>query len=103
MKVRALALAGMLLAALALSAGGSAVIAAERQQPPPKPAATDEFVPVDKPMNAQDTIPAPKLVATAYGFIWVVVFGYVWSVRSRLATVEREIQTVSKRIGSGGR
>jgi CcmD family protein len=104
MKVRTLALTGMLVAAPALSLGGSALRAAEgQQQPPPKPAATDEFVPVDKPMNAQDTIPAPKLVATAYGFIWVVVFGYVWSVRSRLATVEREIQTVSKRIGSGGR
>jgi CcmD family protein len=103
MKVRTLALTGMLLAAPALSLGGSALSAAEGQQPPPKPAATDEFVPVDKPMNAQDTIPAPKLVATAYGFIWVVVFGYVWSVRSRLAMVEREIQTVSKRVGSGGR
>jgi CcmD family protein len=73
------------------------------QQPPPKPAATDEFVPVDKPMNAQETIPAPRLVAIAYGFIWVVLFGYVWSVRSRLAGVERELQTVSKRVGSGGR
>jgi len=76
-------------------------------QPPPsapsKPAAQDEFVPVDKPMNAQDTIPAPRLVAIAYGFIWVVLLGYVWSVRSRLATVEREMQTVSKRVGSGGR
>jgi CcmD family protein len=103
MKVRTLALTGMLLATPALSVGGSVLSAAQGQQPPPKPTATDEFVPVDKPINAQDTIPAPKLVATAYGFIWVVVFGYVWSVRSRLATVEREIQTLSKRVGSGGR
>lgn len=80
----------------------AAPIYAQAQQPPPKPA-TDEFVPVDKPMNAQDTIPAPRLVAAAYGFIWVVVFGYLWSVRSRLATVEREIHTVSKRVGNGGR
>ena len=83
-------------------------LAAQTQtQPPapsraegPKPAAQDEFVPVDKPMNAQDTIPAPRLVAIAYGFIWVVLLGYVWSVRSRLAGVERELQTVSKRVGS---
>jgi CcmD family protein len=79
------------------------VYAQAQQQPPPKPAATDEFVPVDKPMNAQETIPAPRLVAIAYGFIWVVLFGYVWSVRSRLASVERELQTVSKRVGTGGR
>jgi CcmD family protein len=101
MKLRTLALTGLLLAAPAVNVGG--LSAAQGQLPPPKPSATDEFVPVDKPINAQDTIAAPKLVATAYGFIWVVVFGYVWSVRSRLAMVERELQTVSKRVGSGGR
>jgi CcmD family protein len=96
MTVRVLILSLMLFAA--------PVYAQAQQQPPPtKPAATDEFVPVDKPMNAQETIPAPRLVAIAYGFIWVVLFGYVWSVRSRLASVERELQTVSKRVGSGGR
>ena len=57
------------------------------QTPPPQPKSLDEFVPVDRPMNAQDTIPAPRLVAVAYGFIWVVLLGYVWSVRSRLASV----------------
>jgi CcmD family protein len=66
-----------------------------------KPASPDEFVPVNAPTNAQDTIPAPRLVAIAYGFIWVVLLGYVWSVRSRLTSVEREMQTVSKRVGGG--
>ena len=91
MTMRALVLALTLFAAPAY---------AQAQQPPPKPAATDEFVPVDKPMNAQETIPAPRLVAIAYGFIWVALLGYVWSVRSRLSNVERELQTVSKRVGS---
>jgi CcmD family protein len=68
------------------------------QPAPSKPAAQDEFVPVNAPMNPQDTIPAPRLVAIAYGFIWVVLFGYLWSVRSRLSTVEREIETVSRRL-----
>ena len=68
------------------------------QPAPPKPAAQDEFVPVSAPMNPQDTIPAPRLVAMAYGFIWVVLFGYLWSVRNRLSTVEREIETVSRRL-----
>jgi CcmD family protein len=74
------------------------------QQPAPKSspsAAQDGFVPVDAPMNAQDTMPAPRLVAIAYGFIWVVLFGYLWSVRSRLARVEREMETVSRRVASG--
>ena len=96
MKCRTLVLTLALLVAPALRV-------VEAQQPPPKPAATDEFVPVDKPMNAQETIPAQRLVGIAYGFIWVVLFGYVWSVRSRLASVERELQTVSKRVGTGGR
>jgi len=64
-----------------------------------KPAAQDEFVPVTgAPAGAQETIPAQRLVGIAYGFIWVVLFGYVWSVRSRLSRVEREIETVSRRV-----
>jgi CcmD family protein len=76
------------------------------QQPAPKTppaAAQDGFVPVDAPMNPQDTIPAPRLVAIAYGFIWVVLFGYVWSVRSRLGRVEREMEVVSRRIRTAGK
>lgn len=73
-------------------------------QEPQKPAAAqDGFVPVDAPMNPQDTIPAPRLVAIAYGFIWVVLFGYLWSVRSRLARVEREMETVSRRLSTGNK
>jgi CcmD family protein len=63
-----------------------------------KPAATDEFVPVSGSPANQETIPAPRLVGIAYGFIWVVLFGYVWSVRSRLSTVEREMEAVSRRL-----
>ena len=96
MRLRTLVLTVMLLIAPALSVTA-------RQQPPPRPSNLDGFVPVDTPINAQDTIPAPRLVAIAYGFIWVVLFGYVWSVRSRLASVERDLQMVSKRVGSGGR
>jgi CcmD family protein len=92
MKVRTLVLAVLLFAGPAYA-----------QQQPARPATPDGFVPVDTPINAQDTIPAPRLVGIAYGFIWVVLFGYVWSVRTRLASVERELQTVSKRVGSGGR
>ena len=75
---------------------------AQTPQPqPPKPpttAAQEGFVPVDNPTAVQDTIPAPRLVAIAYGFIWVALFGYVWSVRSRLARVEREMDAVSRRL-----
>jgi len=71
------------------------------QQPPPKPAAQDEFVPVDSPVSPQDAMPAPRLVAIAYGFIWIVFFGYLASVKMRLAKVEKEIDVVSRRAGGG--
>jgi CcmD family protein len=83
----------------------AAPVFAQTQPPPapskaegPKPAAQDEFVPVNAPISAQDTIPAPRLVAIAYGFIWVALLGYVWSVRSRLTRVEQEIEAVSRRL-----
>jgi CcmD family protein len=88
--LRAIAMALALLAAAPVHA---------QQQPPPKP--VDEFVPVDAPMNPQDTIPAPLLVGAAYAFIWIAMFGYVWSIRSRLASVEREMTAIDRRLASG--
>jgi CcmD family protein len=73
------------------------------QQTAPPPAAQDEFRPVDSPIKPEDAMPAPRLVAIAYGFIWVVLFGYLWSIRARLAKVEREIEVVSRRGASGGK
>lgn len=70
-------------------------------QDPPKPAAQDGFVPVSGPTNPQETIPAQTLVGIAYGLIWVLLFGYMWSVRSRLDRVEREMESVSRRVGAG--
>jgi CcmD family protein len=73
---------------------------AQQQQPPPaKPAAQDGFVPVDSPISPDDVMPAPRLVAVAYATVWVIFFGYVWSVRSRLVKVERELHSVSRRVG----
>ena len=56
-------------------------------QPQPSP---DEFIPIaDVPPEEQ--IPAITLVASAYGFVWVAVFAYVWSLGRRLQAAEREI------------
>jgi len=84
-------------------AAGSAPAFAQSQPPPSAPAAAqDGFVPVTgTPAGAQETIPAARLVGIAYGFIWVVMFGYVWSVRSRLARVEQEMEAVNRRVASG--
>jgi len=71
------------------------------QEQPKRPVQQDEFVPVSGPTNPQETIPAQTLVGIAYGFIWVLLFGYVWSVRTRLGRVEREMESVSRRIAPG--
>ena len=86
----------LVLIVLALSAPAFAQAPAPPKQAPA--AAQDGFVPVDAPVTGQDVMPAPRLVAIAYGFIWVVIFGYVWSVRSRLSRVERELDAVSRRV-----
>lgn len=75
-----------------------------RAQPPTSTGAAQEgFVPVDQLPKPQDTIPAPRLVAAAYGFVWIAMLVYVWSVRKRLTTVERELQAITRRVDSGGR
>ncbi len=68
-------------------------------------ASQEGYVPVDQLPNApqQETIPAARLVGIAYGFVWVILVLYVWSIWSRLSKVERELQSVSRRIPGGGR
>lgn len=65
----------------------------EAAQPKPSP---DEFVPVTE-VPESEQIPAIRLVATAYGFIWVVLLGYVWTVGKRLRTVETELDQLQRK------
>ena len=61
-------------------------------QPPPP----GEFVPVeDAPPGEQ--IPAIGLIASAYGFIWIALLGYVWSLGKRLQKVETELVDLESR------
>lgn len=78
---------------------------AHAQQPPASSssAAQEGFVPVDKLPPVQDTLPAPRLVAAAYGFVWVMLVLYVWSISARLTKVQRELDSVTRRVTSGGR
>lgn len=64
------------------------------QQQPQRPPA--DFVPVgDAPPGEQ--IPAMPLLGTAYGFIWVGMLGYVWTLARRLQKVEAEITDLESR------
>ena len=62
-------------------------------QPKPSP---DEFVPMEE-VPASEQIPAINLVAAAYGFVWIVVVGYVWSLGRRLQKAESEIEDLERR------
>jgi CcmD family protein len=61
-----------------------------RQLPPP------EFVPVEGDPQGEQ-IPAMPLLGAAYGFIWVGLLGYVWSIARRLKTVEAELADLESR------
>ena len=53
------------------------------------------------PPPAAETLPAPLLVALAYGFIWLAVLAFVYSLGSRLARLEGELDGMEKRLGRG--
>ena len=65
--------------------------ASAAQQPP-----SGDFVPVDETLPGEQ-IPALPLIATAYGFIWVVMLGYVWTIGRRLQKVESELAELESR------
>lgn len=81
-----LAAAALVVLASGLYAG--AAIGAQQPQ--------EEFVPIDQ-VPPEDQLPAAPLLVAAYAIVWVVVFGYLWSLWRRLGTVERELANLSRR------
>jgi CcmD family protein len=81
MRLRILLLAVLLISAPAL---------AQQKQPPP------DFVPVENAPPGEQ-IPAMPLLGIAYGFIWVGLMGYVWSLARRLSQVESELTELESR------
>ena len=76
---------------LAAALFAAPAVAAASQPQPPK-----EFVPVDDVPQGEQ-IPAINMVAAAYGFVWVAVLGYVWSIARRLKHVESELADLESR------
>ncbi len=62
-------------------------------QPQPSP---DEFVPLSE-IPPEERIPAINLVAAAYGFVWVALLGYVWTLGSRLKKAEDELGRLERK------
>lgn len=83
-------LRNVLLCAWLVAMPGAISLSATHQPP------SGDFVPVDEAQPG-DEIPALPLIATAYGFIWVALLGYVWSIGRRLQKVEAEIAELESR------
>jgi CcmD family protein len=83
----------LFLAAAVIAGALAGPVAPALAQPKPSP---DEFVPLaEAPPGEQ--IPAINLVAAAYGFVWIVVVGYVWSLGKRLRKAETEIAALERK------
>ena len=67
-----------------------------------QPPAQEGFVPVEH-LPGREEMPAAPLVAAAYGIAWAAVLIYLFSIWRRLATVEREMAEVSRRVEARGR
>jgi CcmD family protein len=88
-----------LVVACLAAASGPFVAAAQPSAPASsQPAPQDQFVPV-KDLPAQEQLPAPGLVMTAYGFVWAVLLVYLWTIWRRLMKVEREMHDLTARLG----
>jgi CcmD family protein len=53
----------------------------------------------------RELLPATPLVFYAYGFVWLALLGYVFSIWRRMAKVEQDLADVQRRLqeGRGGR
>lgn len=91
--------AGGVIIVIVLLVGLGAPPAAGSQPPP---AGQQEFVPVDQLPQAE-SLPAAPLVIGAYGFVWIALLAYLWSVRRRLNGVERELASMARRVSSPDR
>jgi CcmD family protein len=86
--VRALILSGLVLA-------GGADVATGQTRPR---AAQDEFVPVSE-LPQTEQLPAAPLVIAAYSVFWLFPFVYLWTLRRRMAAVDRELADLRARLG----
>lgn len=59
---------------------------------------TSDFVPVEPGTQLVETLPAAPMVMTAYALVWLLLMGYVWSLRRRQARVELELAALREKL-----
>lgn len=77
-------------------------VVAHAQQPPGSGQQQDGFVPIDQ-LPPQDQLPAAPLLIGAYAFVLLALFGYVYSVATRLTKVQRDVERLESDIKGRGR
>jgi CcmD family protein len=65
-----------------------------------QPEPQSQFRPISE-VPQSEQLPGGVFVVIAYGFIWVVLLGYVWSIWRRLGKVETEMRTLERRSQGG--
>lgn len=67
-----------------------------------QPQQQEVFIPVDQ-LPPTESMPAAPLLITAYAFVMLVLFAYVFSVARRLSSVQTELKRLDETIKHGGR
>lgn len=99
MKTRTLKLlAATLLFGLLVAAPPAVAALQQRTVAAPEQLAGDGFEPVSSLPATQETLPAAPMVMAAYGFVWLMVMAYLWTIWRRLGTVQRELESVARRV-----
>ncbi len=88
--------AWVLAAAVAAFLAGWAAPAVAALQPAQPP--VNEFVPIDE-LPEEDRLPAAPFLIAAYSIVWILAFGYFWSLARRSAAVERDLAGLARRVG----
>ncbi|MCY4028244.1 MAG: CcmD family protein [Acidobacteria bacterium] len=87
---------GAVVASLAAPGASPAAAAMLPSQPP-----VEEFVPIDQ-LPEEDRLPAAPFLIAAYSIVWILAFGYFWSLARRMEVVERDLAGLARRVGDGG-
>ena len=67
-----------------------------------QPKQPEVFLPVDQ-LPPTESMPAAPLLISAYAFVMLVLFVYVFSVARRLSSVQTELKRLDETIKHGGR
>ncbi len=97
LRIRRVGAALLIGAITVLIAWGEPTVAAAQSAQPP----VEEFVPIDE-LPEEDRLPAAPFLIAAYSIVWILAFGYFWSLTRRFAAVERDLAGLARRVGDGG-